>query len=426
MRTIRRAAAAAALVGALAAGTLGTVPRAQAADATGASAVAAADPAAYPLLPSDDPFYLPPSPVPAVAPGTVLRSRAVTVRGLGLPLPVSAWQVLYRSTDAQGRPNAVSGTVAVLQDGRPAAGRPLVAYNIGTHGLASQCAPSYMLRLGVDPEEMLMGGVLARGWAIVVTDYEGLGTPGPHTYTSGPATGHAVLDGARAALRLPEAGLGRDTRVGIWGYSEGGLASTWAAELAPTYAPDLDVRGTAAGGVPADLSHIGANIDGGPLAGFLLAAAVGLDRANPGLRLGALLNDEGKAAAKAIAGQCVAQWTVQFAYHRLSEYTRVPNPLDVPRVAGIIARNRLGGGRPAAPMHVYESVNDEFIPVADVRELVRTYCGKGVVVQYTEEPMSEHISAAAQGSTAALDWLGGRFAGAAAPNTCGVAGAGRT
>lgn len=418
MTFTRSLSATAAAVVALVAGALGAGSPARASDASHATVAAAADPAAYPLLPADDPFYAAPKPLPKVAPGTILRSRPVTVRGLGLPLPVSAWQVLYRSTDAQGRPNAVSGTVAVLQDGRPAAGRPLVAYNIGTHGLASQCAPSYLVRLGVDPEEMLMGGVLARGWAIMVTDYEGLGTPGPHTYTSGLATGHAVLDGARAALRLPDAGLDPKTPVGIWGYSEGGLASTWAAELAPAYAPDLDLKGVAAGGVPADLSNIGRKIDGGPLAGFLLAAAVGLDRANPGLRLGALLNDEGKAAAKTIAGQCVAQWTVQFANHDLAEYTRVPNPLDVPRVSRIIAKNKLGGGRPAAPMHIYESVNDEFIPVGDVRELAKTYCAKGVVVQYTEEPNSEHISLAAQGSTAALDWLEGRFAGATAPSTC--------
>lgn len=415
MKIMRNVAGAAALVVALAAGTLGAGSTARAVDVPGSGP---ADLSAYPTLPSLDPFYTPPKPLPRVEPGTILRSRAVTVRGLGLPLPVSAWQVLYRSTDAQGRPNAVSGTLAVLQDGRPAADRPLVAYNIGTHGLASECAPSYLVRLGVDPEEMLMGAVLTRGWAIMVTDYEGLGTPGPHTYTSGLATGRAVLDGARAALRLPDGGLGPKSQIGIWGYSEGGLASTWAAELAPTYAPELNLKGTAAGGVPANLSHIGKLIDGGPLAGFLLAAAVGLDRANPGLRLNALLNDKGKAAAESIAGQCVAQWTVQFANHPLSEYTRVPNPLDVPRIAAVIAKNALGTGRPSAPLHIYESVNDEFIPVGDVRELVRTYCDKGVVVEYTEDAMSEHISYAAQGSTAALTWLAGRFAGAEAPSTC--------
>lgn len=413
----RAAVAAAAACAALAASLLvGGAP--------GASADArTADGADVPLLPSDDPFYAAPDPLPKVAPGTVLRSRPVTVRGLGLPMPVRAWQVLYRSTDAQGRPNAVSGTVAVLADGKPpqsfgAGGRPLLAYNIGTHGLASQCAPSFLLRKVEEPEQGLMAAVVARGWAIMVTDYEGLGTPGPHTYTSGLATGRAVLDGARAALRLEEAGLGPDTSVGLWGYSEGGFASAWAAELAPTYAPELDLVGTAAGGVPAKMLNSARRIDGGPLSGFVLAASVGLDRADPRMDLDSLLNKEGRLAAKTIARQCVAEWTFQFANHPVHHYAKSTDPLSLPRVKAVIGASHLGRGTPNAPMYVYEAVNDEFIAVEDVRGLVAAYCGRGVPVAYVEDPYGEHVTFAAQGAPAALGWLESRFAGEQAPSTC--------
>jgi hypothetical protein len=382
-----------------------------------AGAAAYPDGSGYPPPPNLDSFYSPPNPIPDVPPGTVLRSRPVTVRGLGLPMPVRSYQVLYRSTDTSGHPNAVSGTVGVLADGKDDASRPLVVYNIGTHGLGPLCAPSYLLRLGFDQEEPLMASAIARGYAVMVTDYEGLGTPGPHTYASGPATGHAVLDGARAALHLPDLGLNPQTPTALWGYSEGGLASTWAAELAPTYAPDLHLVGTAAGGIPVNLEHVARGLDGGPGSGLLLAAAVGLNRAYPQLRLDQILNDEGKQAAAAVAGECVEQFASTYAFKKLADYARVPDPLNLPNVRAVLAANLLGRRTPTAPMHIYEATNDELIPLDDVQALVRNYCGHGLAVQYQEYP-GEHLFVAGSGAWDALNWLAARFTGAAAPSTC--------
>ncbi|HZE66114.1 MAG TPA: lipase family protein [Sporichthyaceae bacterium] len=371
----------------------------------------------YPLPPNADSFYTPPNPIPHVAPGTILRSRPVTVRGLGLPMPVRSYQVLYRSTDTQGRPDVVSGTVAVLQDGRSDVDRPLVVYNIGTHGLGPTCAPSYLLRLGFDPEEPLMASAIARGYAVMVTDYEGLGTPGPHTYTAGLSTGHAVLDGARAAVHLPDLGLNPKAKTAIWGYSEGGLASTWAAELASTYAPDVNLVGTAAGGVPANLEHAARLLDGGYGSGLVLAAAVGLNRAYPQLKLDGILNDAGKQAVADIASQCVEQFAAKYAFKKIADYSTVPDPLGLPRVRAILDANSLGRRTPAEPMHIYHATSDELLPLADVHKLVADYCRHGLAVDYREYP-GEHLWVAGSGSFDALDWIAGRFAGAAAPSTC--------
>ncbi len=376
------------------------------------------DGSGLPSSPADDAFYTPPNPIPDVAPGAILRSRPVQIRGLGLPMPVRAWQVLYRSTDSQGRPNAVSGTVAVLADGKPDAERPLVVYNVGSHGMGALCAPSYLLRMGFEQEEPLMAAAVGRGWAVMVTDYEGSGTPGPHTYAAGPTTGRSVLDGARAALHLQDLGLNKKTPVGIWGYSEGGLASTWAAEQAAKYAPDLNVVGVAAGGIPVDLANVARRIDGTYLSGFLLAAAVGLNRAYPSMRLEDLLNAEGRAAAKNVESMCVWQFASAYPFKKMAELSSVPDPFDVPRIRAVFEANRLGKGTPSAPMHIYESTNDQFMPLDDVRGLVKTYCKRGVPVEYTEDSFSEHVSLAGQGAYAALTWLEARFAGTKAPTTC--------
>jgi hypothetical protein len=391
--------------------------------ALGVPAASAAGPAnypdgsGYPVSPSDDAFYTPPSPIPDVAPGTILRSRPVVVRGLGLPMPVRTYQVLYRSTDTQGRPDAVSGTVGVLQDGRADVDRPLVVYNIGTHGLGPTCAPSYLLRLGMDPEEPLMASAIARGYAVMVTDYEGLGTPGPHTYASGPTTGHAVLDGARAALHLPDLGLNPKAKTAIWGYSEGGLASTWAAELAKSYAPDVNLVGTAAGGVPANLEHTARMLDGTYGSGLLLAAAVGLNRAYPQLKLDQILTDAGRQAAAAVASECVEQFAAQYSFKKLADYSKVPDPLALPQVRAVLDANDLGRRIPAEPMHIYEATNDELLPLADVHNLVADYCRHGLAVDYHEYP-GEHLWVAGSGSFDALDWIAARFNGVPAPSNC--------
>jgi pimeloyl-ACP methyl ester carboxylesterase len=252
----------------------------------------------------------------------------------------------------------------------------------------------------------------------MISDYEGSGTPGPHTYTSGLATGRAVLDGVRAAQRVPELGLTSSSPVAIWGYSEGGLATTWAAELAPKYAPELNLVGAAAGGVPANLGNVARRIDGGPLSGFLLAASVGLNRAYPQMRLDEILNADGKAAVAAVSSMCQWQWAMAYPNRHIADFTTVADPLNLPRIQKILDENTLGRRNPGIPMYLYESTQDEFMPLEDVRGLVKTYCGFGLPVSYYEDSFSEHVSLAGQGAYAAISWLADRFAGGTAPSSC--------
>ncbi|MGH9005693.1 MAG: lipase family protein, partial [Acidimicrobiia bacterium] len=165
--------------------------------------------------PDADPFYRPPAGFEAAAPGTVLRSRPVTVKGLGLPVPVAAHQFLARSSDAHDAPVVVAGTVMVPFAPYPGV-RPLVSYQPAIDSLGDQCNPSYKLRAGTEYELALMMQALVHGWAVVVTDYQGP----DDAFAAGRMEGHGVLDGIRAALALPEAGLaGLGTPVGLWGYS---------------------------------------------------------------------------------------------------------------------------------------------------------------------------------------------------------------
>ncbi|MEU8464756.1 lipase family protein [Streptomyces sp. NPDC029003] len=346
----------------------------------------------------------------AARPGDVVASAPSAFHPLpGQPTNTKAWKVRYRSTTADGAPNVVSGTVIVPQDGRSGP-RPLITYAVGTVGMGDSCAPSNNLPYGTAMEANLIQQYTLRGWAVVVTDYEGLGTPGLHTYTVGPSAGHAMLDAARAAIRLPEAGLGADTPVGIMGYSQGGQASSWAAELQGSYAPELKVKGTATGGVPADLLKVAAFNNGSYGSGLIFMAAAGQDAAYPELRLDSYLNPAGKALVAGMKENCVAIDAIAGSFKRISDLT-TRDPLAQPDWQDRLNRSRLGGTAPAAPVYQYHALGDELIPYAVGRQLRSEWCAKGADVQWDTIWVGEHVSGVITHSVEVGNWMADRFAG---------------
>lgn len=105
---------------------------------------------------------------------------------------------------------------------------------------------------------------------------------------------------------LHSARLGSQTSVGLWGYSGGALASGWAAELQPSYAPELNIKGVAEGGMPVNPANVLKGANGGPFAGIAMSGIAGLCQAYPQLAefLDTYLTAEGKAALAKARTQC--------------------------------------------------------------------------------------------------------------------------
>jgi hypothetical protein len=380
----------------------------------GASAgLSGGDPRPALVEPYQDSFYRPPAGFETTPPGTLLATRPVTVTGLGLPVPVDSQQFLVRSTDAKGAPSAVVGTLMVPNIPYLAGSRPLVSYQPATDSLGDQCNPSYKLRAGTEGELPLMWQALQQGWAVVVTDYQGP----KNAFAAGRLEGQAVLDGIRGALALPGTGLaGAATPVGMWGYSGGGLATSWAAELQPGYAPELDIAAVASGGTPADLTAAARQIDGGIASGLVLLASVGISRAYPEM-LG-LLNDAGLAMVERIGDMCIGEAVSAFPFRRLNEFTHSADPLSEPLAETVMGANHLGRQAPKAPVFLYHSVLDELIPFPTAQQLQADWCRAGATVALHADALSEHSSLAASGAPLAVGYMASRFAGLAAPTTC--------
>ncbi|WP_327140279.1 lipase family protein [Nocardia sp. NBC_01327] len=370
-----------------------------------------------PQLPGDDPFYHSPVPLGRLAPGTILRSRQVRLGLFGLvPQQIEAWQLLYRTTDLRGAPEAAVTTVLLPWGADPAERRPLLSFQCAIDAVAPMCFPSYALRhgaraLGSIPqlELPLIASALTRGWAVSVPDHEGLGGH----FGAAREPGYRALDAARAALRFPALGLAADTRIGLWGYSGGGLATAWAAELASEYAPELDIVGAVAGSPVGDPAAAFVRLNASPYAGFAMVFTAGLRRAYPQLR--AVLSDHLSAAYLALLDTAERTPTLpllaRFAGRDADRHARegLAAMLDHPELRIVLDDIRPGAQAPAMPMLVLQAVHDEVIAVADIDAHVGRYLRRGAHVGYLRDRLSMHLPLQFLGAPTMIDWLADRF-----------------
>lgn len=198
--------------------------------------------------PAPDPFYALPDALPAGRPGTVLRSLEIT----DPPAGTLGWKLIYISRSHTGERTALSAVVFVPN--RPPApnGRDVVVFAHPVVGVATRCAPS--LDRDFWPRIPGLARFLRAGDAVVMPDYEGLGTAGTHPLFVGTAQGHATLDAVRAANVFGPAGA--STRFVAWGVSQGGHTALFAAQEAESYAPELELAGVAAAAPASDLGRL--------------------------------------------------------------------------------------------------------------------------------------------------------------------------
>jgi fermentation-respiration switch protein FrsA (DUF1100 family) len=360
-------------------------------------------------------FYAPPDPMPAGSPGELLRAERIDAYiAPGVRLRARAWRVLYRSTGAVGEPTAVSGTVLVpLHAGRGEL--PLLGYAIGTHGIGDGAAPSRLLSLGLEWEVGLMCLALARGFALAITDYQGLGTPGDHAFMVGRVLGMNVLDAIRAAQALEPACLppGGGAGTAVIGYSEGGAAAAWAAQLEASYAPELALAGVAAGAAAADIEVAGPTLDGTLFSFFTAYGGIGFAAAYPELELDHHLSSAARAAVDWLRQSNVLAAAGHGPWIMRAIDISASRVLELPEWRARLRENRLGGIAPRAPVLLHHARRDQIVSFEQSRQLLADWSSIGADARlYTTRGGLDHVSGAVAGTPVALDWLERRLAGA--------------
>ncbi|MFT4200286.1 MAG: alpha/beta fold hydrolase [Gordonia sp. (in: high G+C Gram-positive bacteria)] len=269
-----------------------------------------------------------------------------------------------------------------------------------------------------------MAALLEKGVAIAVTDYQGLGTPGVHTYLQPVPEAHAVLDAARAAIRL--GAVAPTAPIGVWGYSQGGGAAAAAAEHSRRYAGELNLVGTVAGAPAVDPAAVlrGAAGDRGIMSGLGGMFVAGLIDGYPELapRIRALFNPTGRAYLRRVVQLCSFGALREEHFKPTSAYTKSgATMIDAlesdPQIRAVLDSLVVGRIPPARPVLVMQSRHDDTVPPGPTHRMVRSWRAGGATVRLVDvtTPLPkltgvDHV-AGMMDYPIAVDWLMGRFRG---------------
>ena len=369
-----------------------------------------------PIVPSADPFYHVPSNISSYAPGEIIGFRhppspiaAFTLDPVNLR---NAWQILYRTNDNHDNPTATVLTVLTPYD---ADFSKLVSFQAAEDAACPDCAPSYALQfqsatggplgtLVTQVELLNIEGALSQGWVVVCPDHLG-----PQAaFLANKLSGQATLDGIRAAINSHSfTGINKDPTIAMWGYSGGSLATGWAAELQPTYAPELKIVGAALGGTIPSIISVVNHTNATPFAGLVPAGILGLGHQYPDLQalFDSHLLPQYKAAFAKVEKQCLVADIIDFVGKDVIHMVDDPSIFYTNPAKSIINANNMGKANPPMSLFVYHSANDEYSPVAETDALVSGYCSAGTSVTYERDVISDHNTLAIVGAPRAIAWL---------------------
>ena len=336
----------------------------------------------------------------------------------GAPAGAQAWRITYWTADERGPRQA---TAMVVAPRRQSGGvRPVLAWTHGVWGVASKCAPS------ASPNFWRWSAGLQgvqRGYTVVAPDYPGLGSPGMHPLLVGRPTAQSVLDAVRAAGQVPQAHAGK--RFAVWGESQGGHAALWTAQLARSYAPDLDLVGAAAS---APATYLLDNLKNGadPNARTFLMAYALYSWSN---HFGVPMNNVAGPQARGIVTRLSQNNCINFdAKPKLGTILGVAalrnsfKNVDLAKTEPWGGFGRSNSPNPAqirVPLLISQNANDKIVAPAVTRRFAHDACAAGRRVHWIDLHGKGHETSASDASAATLAWIDARFAGTRAPSDCG-------
>ncbi|CAN6619272.1 hypothetical protein TRVA0_007S03026 [Trichomonascus vanleenenianus] len=362
--------------------------------------------------PLQDDFYKAPSGYENKQPGEILKKRQVSNNLPGYHNVDKVYQLMYRTTNSLGKATYAI-TSLIVPNG--ASNDKLLSYQIPEDAQYIVCAPSYTIRNKGGYRSSID---LALNNSIIINtpDYEGPNS----AYTAGIISGHATLDSLRAALNSDI--IDKDATLAMWGYSGGSIATGWANQLQPDYAPELKIAGAAVGGFVANLTavalYVNDQVDSGLIPGSMLGLATEYPELNSFLM--EELFPQNKSTFLNVRKQCVDSAMVEFASQDIYSYFKDNERiLYSPAVEPILKNLTMGNSAPGAPMLVYEGMKDEIVPIKVADTVVSDYCAfDNVDILYVKDPDTTHTETEDAGDNLAFAWLMDRLDGTKVSKGC--------
>lgn len=384
--------------------------------------------------PNIDPFYSQESNVNDYIPGQVIRTRPIPV--VSIPLYVqSATHLKYRSVDNQN--HNVSNVATFFEAPKPVSPPVILSYQFAEDSLNIACAASYGFadivsfpgdRPTIFASSEIISWALSLGYHVIVPDAEGPSS----SWLVGRTEGQMVLDAIRAAIKFKKLNVG-STKIVMHGYSGAAHATEWAASLSSSYAPELNIIGSAVGGTPIDIGTAYNYINKGYVAGLAAGALFGLAIGHPELQneFSAGIGNMTTAGNKTwfdmrAPGFCIPSKNLGYAFTDVNSYFNMP-PTENPVMQAVMAQETLlmsgssvGVGVPKFPRFVYHSYLDEVVPIGPVAQYVREQCQHGANILYKDVYTPEHVVTAELMTGDVMVFLKNAIEGTLSTCTCGT------
>ncbi len=348
-------------------------------------------------------FYDAPHPLPAGKPGELIRSESFDE--YELPAEVSAVRILYHSRSATGEDVATSGVVLIpSEENPPAGGWPIIAWAHEATGVARSCAPSLMRNVGHGP---FLSMYVNLGYAVVATDYTGLGTSFRNAFLDAPSNATDVIGSVSAArAAVPQLGA----RWIVMGEGEGSLAAVAVAEK-QNEIRDAGYLGSIAISGLADAKELFAHSTQGPASGMFTFLAYGIKTVYPQFQVTDMLTQRALALYQEVGQNCGETAIVGQAAEVLK-----PGWENNEFVKQYFARNTLGQTRARGAILVISANADRTVPVA--APVIARMCKQGDRVQWERYPNVDQGRVIGDSARDQITWIEARFAGRPAPANC--------
>jgi alpha-beta hydrolase superfamily lysophospholipase len=356
---------------------------------------------------ADEPFYAPAAREIPGAPGTLIRQEPVVFP----PQGAKAYRILYRSIGIHGEPIAVSGLL-IVPTRRQQGPMPIVAWAHPTTGVAQPCAPS-MARLKF-LEIPGLRDFLQSGYAVVATDYPGLGVKGSvHPYLNGQSEGRAVLDSARVAAAI----LGEPKpKVLLWGHSQGGQAVLFAAALSSSYAPELHIAGVAAAAPATDLEALLRDDLATPGGKNILAMTLWSWSQLYNTSMDKIVDPRAIADVQTLAAACLESpldlpLRNEIGQRLQERFLLVSDPTKLEPWRELIEQNHAPTAIGRAPLFIVQGQADTVVNPAVTAQYAAALSRQGAWVEYASLPGVEHGGVAEKSAASVAAWFDRVLAG---------------
>jgi len=358
------------------------------------------------------PFYRTPTAETSDEPGTLVRAEPAT--DFALPSGVTATRILYHTRTANNTDALASGVVLVPYGSPPKNGWPLLAWSHGTSGVATNCAPSLMKSLFYNWEGLYEYVML--GYAVVATDYVGLGTAGRHAYLDMLSNGTDVVNSVPAAhAAVP----GLSQRWLVIGHSQGGLSTLGVAQIEGRI-KDPNFLGSVALAGASDLQDAFDSVMKVrlPVLNGLVAFWIyGVKTVYPEFQPKDVLTDKALAIfATSVEDGCSAA-SGAFAALPTNEMLQ-PDWSRNEHLKKFLERNRPGSQPTYGPLLLVGGGDDVLFTESAGQKILQRICAAGGHAQRKVYPGLGHDPVVYGSLKDQMDWIAARFAGKPAPDDC--------